>query len=431
MSLSIWHPFTQHGLEASPLTIVRGEAALIYDDKGKSYIDAISSWWTTLHGHAHPRLNEALYQQAQTLEHTMFSGFTHPPALALAHALGKATDESFSHIFFSDNGSTAVEVALKMAVQYWQNKGESHRHIFLAFEGGYHGDTFGAMAVGRGSGFFTPFEGLLPEVILLPYAPTWEGDDTILEKEALALARLTEVLDHQSPHIAALILEPLVQGAGGMRMCRPEFIQAITTLLQERGILTIFDEVAVGFGRTGSLFAFQQCGVVPDFLCLAKGLTGGYMPMSVTLSKKGIYEAFLGSTFDKAFAHGHSFTANPLACAVAGESLKMLLEPEAQAKIQTIMHFYEEAKPALKASSRFEKVRSRGTILAFDFTDPECSAYKSTRSEQWRRFFYDQGINLRPLGKTLYLLPPYCLEKTHFDHILKTLLSDQFSDMGS
>jgi adenosylmethionine---8-amino-7-oxononanoate aminotransferase len=401
----IWHPFTQHKGAPNPIPIVRAHQATLVGADGAEYLDLISSWWTNIHGHNHPALNQAIINQVQTLDHVIFGGFTHPPAVALAAALTAALPNGLSRVFFSDNGSTAVEVALKMAYHACLHKTGRPHPKFLAFEGGYHGDTFGSMAVGQGSGFFKPYHPLLTDVTLLPYPATWQGDADIESKENSALEALTKALHQHQGTIAALIIEPLLQGAGGMRLCRPAFLKAVDALCKQADVLVIYDEVAVGFGRTGTLFACQQAGVVPDFICLSKGLTGGYLPMSVTVCSDAIFNLFLGDSFSQAFAHGHSFTANPLGCAVALASLQLF---EIEHTLSKIAHIQGQHQAFINSiAHKVAKPRVLGSIMAFDMAGE--SAYQSTFSETLKAFYLQQGLNIRPLGNTVYLMPPYCI----------------------
>ncbi len=404
----IWHPFTQHGSEKNPIVIKGAKGIVLYDEQGREILDLISSWWTCTHGHAHPKLNKALLDQAERMAHIMFAGFTHPPAAMLAKALADKLPGELNRVFFSDDGSTAVEVALKLAYQYWKNKGEIDRKLFIAFEGGYHGDTLGAMSVGRGSGYFTLFNDLMCAVQSVPYAETWHGDDDVRSRESKALNLLKQNLRQERGRIAALIIEPLMQGASGMRFCRPEFVQAVVTFAREEGILVIFDEVATGFGRTGTMFASEQIAAKPDIICLAKGLTAGYMPMSVTVARDALFEAFLGDGFDKALAHGHSFTANPLACAVAGQSLALFDEENTFDRIRAIEKQHRARLAELEAHPYLTRPRVLGTILACDLASGS-DEYKSQESLNLKDWYLSKGLNIRPLGQTLYLMPPYCI----------------------
>ncbi len=418
----IWHPFTQHKTECKPIAVARSKDAVLYDTSGREILDLISSWWTITHGHSHPALVETLAKQGAELCHVMFSGFTHEPAVRLAENLTKELGAPLSKVFFSDNGSTSVEVALKIAFQYWRNKqeGENRSH-FIAFEGAYHGDTFGAMAVGKGSGFFSLYEDLLCQVHAVPFAPTFIGDQKQEQTEAQALEALANTIDQYGDQTAAIIIEPLFQGAGGMRFCRPSFIKQVVELARKAGILVIFDEVAAGFGRTGSLFAHQQCDVQPDLICLSKGLTAGMLPLSVTVAKDDIFDAFLGDDFSKALAHGHSFTANPLAAAVAVRSLALFEEENTLGKIAAINSHHEKFVASLARHDKVEKPRICGSLLAFDLAG-QTGAYKSEASVRLRDHYLANGFNIRPLGNTVYLMPPYCISEQQLSSAYDGLL---------
>ncbi len=403
----VWHPFTQHGTAGDPLVIARARGASLFDAEGREILDLISSWWTCTHGHSHPKLNEALARQAELFPHVMFASFTHAPAADLATALSGLLPGDLGRVFFSDDGSTSVEVALKIAYQYWANRGETRRRVFISFDGGYHGDTLGAMSLGRGSGFFNLFRSLMCQVAVLPYPPTFEGDDAAEEREKGALSALEDRLSSGAQDVAAIIIEPLLQGAGGMRVCRPGFLRALVEVAQEAGVLVIFDEVATGFGRTGTLFAMEQAGVVPDMVCLSKGLTAGYLPMAVTVVREPVFEAFLDENFDRALPHGHSFTANPLACAVALASLALFEEEETLKRIAHINSRHRDMLGELMAREDVVRPRVLGSILAFDMKGN--GDYQSAPSSALRDWYLAHGLNIRPLGATLYLMPPYCI----------------------
>jgi adenosylmethionine-8-amino-7-oxononanoate aminotransferase len=403
----VWHPFTQHGTEGDPVVITRAKGASLFDAQGNEILDLVSSWWTCTHGHSHPKLNAALTQQANLFEHVMFAGFTHQPAADLAAALAKLLPGDLNRVFFSDDGSTSVEVALKIAYQYWINVGEPRRRILVAFDGGYHGDTLGAMSLGRGSQMFSPFRELMCKVCVLPVPATFEGDDAAGEREAGALSAFEALLADRGQSLAALIIEPLLQGAGGMRLGRPSFLKRLVERAHEAGILVIFDEVATGFGRTGTLFAMEQAGVVPDLVCLSKGLTAGYMPLAVTVAREAIFQAFSGETFDRALPHGHSFTANPLACAVGLASLALFEEEKTLERIARINRRHRGMLTELAARGDVARPRLLGSILAFDVK--EAGGYQSVASRRLRDFYLAHGLNIRPLGPTLYLMPPYCI----------------------
>lgn len=404
----VWHPFTQAQTAPDPISITSAKGIRLYAEDGREFLDLISSWWVNLHGHAHPTIAAAIAKQAHTLEQVIFAGFTHQPAAQLAHELVQRLPAGLTRVFFSDDGSTAVEVALKMALQYWRNQGEAQRTRFLAFEGGYHGDTVGAMSVGRGSDFFSTYGSLLFEVGLLPYPQTWDGDADVVSKEQAALAVLDAYLAQHGETLAGVIIEPLVQGAAGMRMCRPEFLQQLAAKLRAAGILLIFDEVMTGFGRTGAMFAAIKAQVMPDLICLSKGLTAGFLPMSVTVASEAIYAAFLGENFDRALIHGHSFTANPLGCAAALASLQVFEDEQTLAKLPQIEAWHRQGLAQLAGHPAVQHVRVTGTIAAFDVVTTD-AGYTSAVGAKLKAFFHERGLLLRPLGNVIYLLPPYCV----------------------
>ena len=400
----IWHPFTQEKTAPQVIAIKRAKGCYLYDENDKAYLDLISSWWVNIHGHAHEEIARSIYEQAKKLEHVIFAGFTHEPAVSLCESLQTILPESLCKFFFSDNGSTAVEVALKMAYQYWRNLGVQEKTTFLSFDGGYHGDTFGAMSVGAKSGFHNQFKDLLFNVLSVPYPDTWDDDSEVELKEQKAINVLKRYLDDHHHKIAAIILEPLIQGASGMRICRPGFIKEVIALARQKDILVIFDEIMTGFGRTGTYFALEQLHITPDFLCVSKGITGGFLPLALTITNNKVYEAFLGDDFNTAFAHGHSYTANPLACSAAIASLRLLKSPKCQNAIKNIKEMHQKGIDILKLQcSSVEKTRVVGTIAAFDIKD---SAHLMPSLKQQ---FFEQGMLLRPLGNTVYLLPPYCI----------------------
>jgi adenosylmethionine-8-amino-7-oxononanoate aminotransferase len=411
----VWHPFTQAQTAPDPIPITSAKGIRLYAEDGREFLDLISSWWVNLHGHAHPTIAAAIAKQAQTLEQVIFAGFTHQPAAQLAAELVQRLPDGLTRVFFSDDGSTAVEVALKMALQYWRNHGEGQRTRFLAFEGGYHGDTVGAMSAGKGCGFFDTYGSLLFEVGLLPFPATWDGDADVAGKEQAALARLDDYLADHGNTIAAVILEPLIQGSAGMRMCRPAFLQALAAKLQAAGILLIFDEVMTGFGRTGAMFASLKAQVTPDIICLSKGLTAGFLPMSVTVAKESIYAAFLGENFDRALVHGHSFTANPLGCAAALASLQVFADEQTLAKLPQIESWHRQGLAQLATHPQVQHIRVMGTIAAFDVV-AEDAGYTSQIGPQLKAFFHERGLLLRPLGNVVYLLPPYCVTQEELAH---------------
>jgi len=416
---ALWHPFTQHGIEKTAIPISHAKNETLFTTDGTEIIDSISSWWTITHGHNHPTLNEALHKQANTLPHVMFAGFTHEPAINLAEKLIALNDHHFNKVFYADNGSSAVEVALKLAYQYHYNQGHPSKKIFLSFQGGYHGDTFGAMATGQTTGFYDPFKPLLCQTIAVPFAAHHNHIEDTLNAEKKALLDLEKTLHHHQGEIACMIIEPLMQGASGMRICRPEFINQVCSILKSHNILIIFDEIATGFGRTGTMFAHQQCIIKPDIMCVSKGLTGGYMPLSAALVTQNIFDAFLDTGYKKSFTHGHSFTANPLACAVACANIDLFTQEKTLIKIQDIQKCYQNFIPQLQNKHSVTNIRTLGSLLAWDISD-DIGDYKTKKAETLKNNFLENGYNLRPLGKTFYWMPPYCIKNLK-DH-LETML---------
>ncbi|MBF0214322.1 MAG: adenosylmethionine--8-amino-7-oxononanoate transaminase [Magnetococcales bacterium] len=401
----IWHPYTQQATAPMPVPIASGRGAWLRGMDGRAYLDLIASWWVSIHGHAHPVIAQAIAEQAHTLEQVIFTGLTHEPAIRLAERLVQRLPKGLTRVFFSDDGSTAVEVAMKMACHYWRNSGQE-RGRFLVFEGAYHGDTVGAMSASRSSGFFEGYGRMLFEVDRVPFPATWEGDAAVEEKESQALAALDRYLEAGASGCAAMLVEPLIQGAGGMRMCRPGFLHAVAERLSRAGVLLIVDEVMTGFGRCGTLFACEKAGIVPDLICLSKGLTGGFLPMAVTVAREGIYEAFLGETFDRALAHGHSFTANALGCAAALASLSLFESENTLARIAAIESIHRERLGALQRGIVAPRVM--GVVAAMELALSD-RAYGSAFTPRLIRFFLDRGMIVRPLGSVLYLIPPYCI----------------------
>ena len=403
----LWHPTTQVALHPEPLRVSSAKAAVLQLDDGRSLIDAISSWWVTLHGHSEPSIAAAIAEQAQVMEQVIFANFSHSPAEQLATRL--AARSGLERLFFSDNGSTAVEVALKVAWQFWRNQSSERRQL-IAFEGAYHGDTFGAMAVGDRSIFTEAYDELLFDVARMPWPHTHWGDDDVETREAEALKALEAAL---AVPTAAVILEPLIQGASGMRLVRPEFLRAVEALVRTHGALLIADEVMTGFGRTGALFACQRAGIQPDLMALSKGLTGGFLPMGGTLASERLYQGFVSEEPLKTFFHGHSFTANPLGCAAALASLDLLEQhPERFTQFET------RHTPHLQALARHPRVRhirQLGTMAAFDLAVGSHD-YLNPVGRQLQRHCLTQGVYIRPLGDVVYLLPPLCISDDQLSH---------------
>ena len=414
----LWHPFTQMHTAPLPIPIVRGEGSLLFDASGRAYLDMISSWWVNLHGHAHPYITERVSHQLRTLEHVIFAGFTHEPAVDLAERLLAILPDNQRRVFYSDNGSTAVEVALKMAFQYWHNTGQPRRRV-VALEGAYHGDTFGAMSVGGRSAFSAPFAPFLFDVDYLPVPVPGQEAAVLAQAEALF-----------ADDVAVFIVEPLVQGAGGMVMYEPDVLNTLMQMARKQGTLVIADEVMTGFGRTGKLFASHYLAEKPDLMCLSKGLTGGTMALGVTTCTATIYEAFLSNDKFKTLFHGHSFTANPLACVAALASLDLLLTPETQASIERISTRHLAFAHRLRQHKTVENIRQWGTILAFDLkvAGEDSSYFNSIRDIAYKHLL-DRGILMRPLGNVLYFLPPYCTTNEQLDDAYGTVL-DLVSTLG-
>jgi adenosylmethionine---8-amino-7-oxononanoate aminotransferase len=406
--LSIWHPFTPQLNREKAIALVRGEGALLFDDNENAYIDAIASWWVNVHGHAHPYIAEKISKQLQTLEHAIFSGYTHRPAVELAEKL-KALLPQMDRVFYSDDGSTSVEVALKMAFQFWHNAGTPRTKI-IAFEEAYHGDTFGSMSVGARNVFSRAFEPLLFEVVHIP-AP-------VAGQEQAALAAMKNALDD---HVAAFIFEPLVQGAAGMRMYEPQLLDELLRLCKAHHVLTIADEVMTGFGRTGKMFATDHCENKPDIVCLSKGLTGGFLPLGATLCTKQVYEAFLTSDRTKTFFHGHSYTANPLACIAAVASLELFEKEGTLEKVETLSGYFSKQRERFSKHPAVKEARHRGGILALEIITPEETSYLNPLSERVHEFFHQRGIILRPLGNVIYVLPPYCITEEELEKVMDAI----------
>lgn len=396
----IWHPFTPQKNGGNEIVIEKAEGSYYYDSHGKKYIDAISSWWVNLHGHSHPYIAKKIAEQASTMEHIMFSGFTHAPAIHLAEKLLNHLPSNQSKIFFSDNGSTAVEVAIKMALQFWNNRGEE-KPLFIALENAYHGDTFGGMSVGERNVFNQAFEKLLFNVVHIPL-PT-KNNITELESEM-------ETLVKNHP-VAGFIFEPLVQGAAGMLMYESEFLDRLLNVCKKNKVITIADEVMTGFGRTGKFFASDYLENKPDIICMSKGLTGGFMPLGATSCAGFIHEAFISEDKEKTFFHGHSYTANPLACSAALASMELMEDPKTFNQINMISESHLAFSDKVKSNKAVKNIRVKGTILAIELKTDEETHYLNSAAQMITDFFLNKGILLRPLGNVFYLIPPYCISK--------------------
>ena len=399
---NIWPPFTQITSSKPQIEVTHGKDALIFTrNPTQELIDGISSWWVTLHGHSNDYIANAIYKQASTLEQIIFADFLHPQAKLLSERLSSLT--KLERIFFSDNGSTAVEVALKIAYQSWQNQGETRNQI-IAFDGAYHGDTFGAMALGERNIFNENFDNLMFPVKRVPWPSTWINDEDVDLKENQAIEILTSLLKKAT---VAVILEPLVQGAGGMNMVRPQFIKKVSEVVKNNNSLLIADEVLTGFGRCGSLFAFQKANIIPDLISISKGLTGGFLPMGITLTKEKIFQSFISDSPKKTFWHGHSFTANPLGCAAANASLDLLEKDPNKYLSFEEKHLAHLEK--IKKLAFVKNIRVTGTIAAFNIDIGNNAGYLNNIGKKIKDLSIKKGLFIRPLGNVLYLLPPLCI----------------------
>jgi adenosylmethionine-8-amino-7-oxononanoate aminotransferase len=413
MSLSdlhLWHPFTHEGADPAPLVIRRGHGVFLETQDGRRILDAISSWWVNLHGHSHPAIADAIAQQAARLEHVLFAGFSHEPAQELASRLGKIVPAPLRHVFFSDDGSTAVEVALKMAIQYWRNCGKSEKCRIVALENAYHGDTVGAMSVSDNSPFTAAFDSLrLP--VLRTHSASCAHCPVNLTRATCqieCLGKLERLLAERGHEIAAVIVEPLLQGAGGMIVHPEEFLAGIRRLTAAHDVLLIADEVLTGFGRTGKMFACERAGIAPDFMCVAKGLTGGFLPLAATLTTDRVHDAFTGADRARTFFHGHSYTANPIACAAANANLHIFDTEPVFESIAAIEKVHAERLPAFAAHPVVQDVRHIGSVAAIELKVPDAGYLSSLRPRLYE-FYLNRGVLLRPLGNVVYILPPYVI----------------------
>ncbi|WP_324696973.1 adenosylmethionine--8-amino-7-oxononanoate transaminase [Novosphingobium aerophilum] len=398
MTSSVWHPFTQHGLGEPVPLVTHAEGALLHTADGKAVVDAVSSWWVTTHGHSHPRIRAAIAEQAQKLDQIIFAGWTHEPAEQVAAGLREIMPESLTRVFFSDSGSTSVEVALKMALGYWHWRGEN-RHRIVVMENSYHGDTIGAMSVGERGVFNQPYEPLLFGVGRIPFPAAGAEQQTLDALEALC----------RQPDTAALIVEPLILGAGGMLVYGPETLAAMRDICARHGVLFIADEVMTAWGRTGTLLACEQAGIVPDILCLSKGLTGGAVPLAVTMASEPIFEAHYSADRARMFFHSSSYTANPIACAAAAANLAIWREEPVRERIAALAEKQAGWIAKLGQFCHFDNPRTIGTIAALDLRTAGTSGYMSDLAPRLMAFFRERDVLLRPLGNTVYVMPPYCM----------------------
>ncbi len=407
----IWHPYSSLINRRENVVIRSASGVYLHTEDGRSVIDAVSSWWVNIHGHSHPLLVRKLAEQAECMEHIIFAGFTHEPAIRLAERLLNLLPGDQKKIHFSDNGSTAVEVAIKLAIQYKRNRGKASGKV-IALEGAFHGDTFGAMSVSERGLFTRHFGDYLFETVFVPFPEEGKEDVTLqaFEKEI------------QRGEITAFIYEPLVQGAAGMRIYTPEVLEKLLSIARKHEVVCIADEVMTGFGRTGKLFASEYMTTKPDIICLSKGITGGFMPLGATTCNAEIESAFLDPGMEKTFYHGHSFTGNPLACAVANASLDLLLTEEYQEKIRFIYKCHIGFKESLRGHKTVQKIKVQGTILSLEIKTAEQSGYTNPIRDNLYDFFQDRNVLLRPLGNVIYIIPPYIIEEKELGIIYKAIV---------
>nr|WP_315175052.1 adenosylmethionine--8-amino-7-oxononanoate transaminase [uncultured Flavobacterium sp.] len=406
----LWHPYTQHKTAALPIAIKKGKGALLWDENDKEYVDAIASWWVNPFGHSNTFIADAIYKQLTTLEHVLFGGFTHEPAIILAEKLIEILPKNQKKIFFSDNGSTAVEVAIKVALQYFFNKGEKKTTI-IAFENAFHGDTFAAMAASGISFYTQAFQGMFIDVVRIPVP--------VKGNEEISYSTLREVIKNNT--CAGFIFEPLVQGAAGMVMYEPETLDKLIQICQENNVLTIADEVMTGFGKTGKTFATDYLVEKPDMMCLSKALTGGTIPMAITTFSSVIFEAFYDDDINKALFHGHTFTANPTGCAAALASLELLQTNEMQANIIRVNKSHLDFQERIKNHPKVTVTRVLGVIFALEIKTETAASYYGGLRNKLYNFFIENGVILRPVGNIVYILPPYIISEEQLEKVYQVV----------
>lgn len=430
-NLNIWHPFTQAALDPAPIKIKRANGVYLYTDDGRRLIDAISSWWVNIHGHGHPTITEAIASQAEKVDHVLLAGFTHEAVEDLASRLRKVVPAGLNHIFFSDDGSTAVEVALKTAVQYWRNIGKDAKKGIVALEHAYHGDTAGAMSVAAESAFTEPFRSLLFPVhrVHAAYCYRCPVGHTRSECSIDCVEKLDRLLDEKSGEIAAVIVEPLLQGAGGMIVHPNEFLQKVRATCSRHNVLLIADEVLTGFGRCGKMFACELAGVVPDLMCLSKGLTGGVLPMGATLCTDAIFEAFRSEDRSRTFYHGHSYTGNAIAAAAGAASLRIFQEEPVFDRIRMISEIHARRLEAIRNHPAVGETRTIGTMAAVELRADD-AGYFSKLKPLLYKFYLDAGVLLRPLGNVVYVLPPYVISEADL-HFVHDVIAESLDRIGA
>jgi adenosylmethionine-8-amino-7-oxononanoate aminotransferase len=404
----LWHPLTQHKLHPEAIAITKAKGCVLTDENGNEYIDAIASWYTCMYGHCNEFITNRVSQQMKTLDQVVFSGFTHEPAIQLSEELMTILPQNQNKIFFSDNGSTSVEIGIKMALQYHFNKGEK-RNVLIAFEDGFHGDTFGAMSVSGLSVYNGPFEDFFLDVKRIP-TPNGSNHDAILES-------LKEIA--KSNTIAGFVYEPLVQGAAAMKMHNAEGLELILKFCKANNIITIADEVMTGFGKTGNYFASDYIHTKPDIMCLSKALTAGLLPMAITSCTQDVYDAFYSDDISKGLFHGHTYSANPLACTAAIAGIELLKSKEIQDNIQRVINSHKDFNNRIKNHPKVKSTRQTGIIFALDL-NIEMERYGNLRDKLFS-FFMNNGVFLRPLGNTIYILAPYVISEKQLEKVYKTI----------
>jgi len=409
----LWHPYTQHKTAAPPIAIVKGCGAILYDEQKKAYIDAIASWWQNLHGHSHPYLAKAIYKQAKQLEHVIFANFTHAPAVELAERILNYMPANINRIFYTDNGSTSVEVGIKIAIQYFYNQNIIKKR-FVAFKNSYHGDTFAAMSVASPSIFNLPFGEFLFQVEFI--------DAPILGKEGESVQQFAQIIQKYDD-IAGFIFEPLVQGAAGMQMHSAAGLDRLVAMAKNAQIICIADEIMTAFYRTGKFLATDYLENKPDIICLSKGLTSGMLPLGITACANFLYEGFLSDERAKAFFHGHSCTANPLSTRLAAASLDLLEKKSCRQKIVKIAQAQQQFITKISRLENVQNARALGVIAAFEWKMPTKADNQIINwAAKIYQFFIRRGVILRPLGNTIYILPPYCIRKRELEKVYKTII---------
>ena len=420
----VWHPYTQMKTAPPPIPIARADGVYLYTPDGRKLLDGISSWWVNIHGHNHPRLNRALSAQADKLSQVVFAGLSHEPGARLAHALASRAPGQLPHVFYSDDGSTAVEVGMKMAYQYWHNRGEIQRTLFVGLTQAYHGDTFGTMAAGDASVFHGVFRDVLftvervhaPHCQRCPVGRSWPGCGVA------CIDTLRETIRRCGDRIAAVLIEPMLQGAGGMLVWPAEFLRQVRQITQDAGILLIADEVLTGFGRTGAMFACEHGPIAPDILCLSKAITGGYLPLGATLATEAVYEAFLSGARQRTLFHGHSYTGNALACALGLESLALLEENRCIERVARLERLFQTRLRDLATLSVVRDTRCIGGVAAVELHGE--GGYLAEVGPILTRRFHERGILLRPLGNVVYFMPPYAISDEEAGWVLDVMAEE-------